>query len=299
VTVVIYMGLYALPRLCHELVAHGLHLASARAACPFVDVNCAAMPDTLLESELFGHEKGAFTGAAARRLGKFELAQGGTILLDEITEMDVHIQAKLLRVLQEQTIDRLGGQAPVRVDVRVIATSNRPVMKYIEEGNFREDLYYRLNVIPLSLPPLRARTGDIPGLIDHFVEKHNNRNNKRIKKISDEVYEVLSGCPWRGNVRELENAVERAVVLAPGGELLVEHLFLEEEAPAGVASPVPGEGGAPAVGQTVHEMERRLILSTLKHVSENRTRAAEILGISIRTLRNKLKEYESSSPPPP
>jgi len=284
-----------------EMLARYIHQKSPRRDKPFVAVNCAALPETLLESELFGHEKGAFTGAITRKLGRFELAHGGTLLLDEVSEMEVHLQAKLLRVLQEQTVDRLGGQSPVQVDVRIVATTNRPLKPFIEGGKFREDLFYRLNVIPLHVPPLRERLGDIPPLLEHFVKKHNVRNNKKITKVSKEVHEILRGLPWKGNVRELENTIERAVVLAPGEELRVEHLLLEEVPGAGAAS---GAGGAvPAshppgpegslAGLTVGEVERRLILSTLEKVSDNRTRAAEMLGISIRTLRNKLKEYES------
>jgi two-component system response regulator FlrC len=279
-----------------EMLARYIHQKSPRREKPFVAVNCAALPETLLESELFGHEKGAFTGAITRKLGRFELAHGGTLLLDEVSEMDVHLQAKLLRVLQEQTVDRLGGQNPVPVDVRVVATTNRSLKTFIEEGKFREDLYYRLNVIPLHLPPLRERLGDIPPLVEHFVKKHNARNNKNIVEISKDIYEVLKGLPWKGNVRELENAIERGVVLAPGNELRVEHLLLDETA-AEAAPPAEegGEGGREGtlVGLTVEEVERRLILSTLEKMSDNRTRAAEMLGISIRTLRNKLKEYES------
>ena len=280
-----------------EMLARFIHMKSPRRDKPFVAINCAALPEALLESELFGHEKGAFTGAISRRLGKFELASGGSILLDEITEMQLHLQAKLLRVLQEQVLDRVGGQAPVNVDVRIIATTNRPVATYIEEGNFREDLYYRLNVIPLYIPPLRDRKGDIPPLIGHFIKKHNKKNNKSISKISDEVYEVLLRLPWKGNVRELENAVERAVVLAPGDELRVEHLLLDQITQDSVApaSSQKENGLETMVGMTVQEMERQLIISTLGKVSENRTKAAEMLGISIRTLRNKLKEYQSQS----
>ncbi|MFP6890145.1 MAG: sigma-54 dependent transcriptional regulator [Nitrospinota bacterium] len=280
-----------------EMLARFIHMKSPRRDKPFVAINCAALPEALLESELFGHEKGAFTGAISRRLGKFELASGGSILLDEITEMQLHLQAKLLRVLQEQVLDRVGGQAPVNVDVRIIATTNRPVATYIEEGNFREDLYYRLNVIPLFIPPLRDRKGDIPPLIGHFIKKHNKKNNKSISKISDEVYEVLLRLPWKGNVRELENAVERAVVLAPGDELRVEHLLLDQITQDSVApaSSQKENGLETMVGMTVQEMERQLIISTLGKVSENRTKAAEMLGISIRTLRNKLKEYQSQS----
>ncbi len=281
-----------------EMLARFIHAKSPRKEKPFVAVNCAALPESLLESEMFGHEKGAFTGAVSRRVGKFEQAQGGTLLLDEIAEMDVHLQAKLLRVLQEKTIDRLGGKEPVAVDVRVVATTNRRILSYIEEGKFREDLYYRLNVIPLNVPPLRDRPEDIPVLVEHFIKKYNAISNNNIHSISKEVYETLGRLAWRGNVRELENAIERAVVLADGPELLVEHLLLEEAPVQGPgAAPAPEAGADALAGHTVHEMERRLILSTMKKVSENRTRAADMLGISIRTLRNKLKEYESEASP--
>ena len=275
-----------------ELLARYIHMKSPRRDKPFVAVNCAALPEALLESELFGHEKGAFTGAIARRLGKFEMANGGTILLDEITEMQLHLQAKLLRVLQEQTLDRVGGQEPIEVDVRVIATTNRPVSAYLEEGNFREDLFYRLNVIPLHIPPLRERRTDIVPLVAHFVKKHNKRNNKTISSVSEEMRDVLGRMPWKGNVRELENAVERAVVLATGDELLVEHLLLDQDAVRGTPTGSKDNALGSMVGMTVQEMERQLIISTLGNVNENRTKAAEMLGISIRTLRNKLKEYQ-------
>jgi len=275
-----------------ELLARYIHMKSPRRDKPFVAVNCAALPEALLESELFGHEKGAFTGAIARRLGKFEMANGGTILLDEITEMQLHLQAKLLRVLQEQTLDRVGGQEPIEVDVRVIATTNRPVSAYLEEENFREDLFYRLNVIPLHIPPLRERRTDIVTLVAHFVKKHNKRNNKTISSVSEEMRDVLGRMPWKGNVRELENAVERAVVLATGDELLVEHLLLDQDAVRGTPTGSKDNALGSMVGMTVQEMERQLIILTLGNVNENRTKAAEMLGISIRTLRNKLKEYQ-------
>jgi two-component system response regulator FlrC len=266
-----------------ELLARFIHNRSSRCTKPFVAVNCAALPADLLESELFGYEKGAFTGANGRKIGKFELANGGTILLDEVSEMEIGLQAKLLRVLQEYEVDRVGGSRPVPVDVRVTATTNRRLVELVERGQFREDLYYRLSVIPLTLPPLRARQGDIALLIEHFLT---HLAGERPAVITPEARQWLCSRPWRGNIRELENAVERASLLARGRPI-----GLAEVAGADVPSPrAPMLGLA---GMTVAEVERRLILETLEHTSNNRTRAARQLGISIRTLRNKLAEYRA------
>ena len=279
-----------------ELLARFVHENSRRAAKRFVAVNCAAIPENLLESELFGHEKGAFTGAVARRIGKFEEASGGTLLLDEISEMDPRLQAKLLRVVQESEIDRLGGSRPVKVDVRIIATSNRNLPEEVAKGSFREDLYYRLNVVPLWLPPLRERPGDIETLAEHFVIKHAEANDMPAAALSDGARNKLRAHSWPGNVRELENAVHRAVLLSSGDEIGLDAIQLSElrasasafERPAAGASDA---GGKERVGRTVAEMERELIIDTLQHCLGNRTHAANILGISIRTLRNKLKQY--------
>jgi DNA-binding NtrC family response regulator len=263
-----------------ELLARYLHEQGSRRAKAFVAVNCAALPRDLLESELFGHERGAFTGAINRKIGKFELANGGTLLLDEISEMEVGLQAKLLRVLQEYEIDRVGGAAPVPVDVRVVATTNRMLRELVDRGRFREDLYYRLTVIPLALPPLRERRDDVDLLAAHFLERF---GVGRKLVFSVEARELLRGRPWPGNVRELENAIERAVLLARGPAL--EASDFEEQGPA------PLQIGASLAGLTVREVERRLIFDTLKRTRNNRTQAARLLGISIRTLRNKLAEY--------
>ncbi len=286
-----------------ELLARFIHEKSDRASGPFVAINCAALPETLLESELFGYEKGAFTGAMARKVGKFELADGGTILLDEISEMDLALQAKLLRVLQEREIDRVGGSAPVAVDVRVIATTNRRMEEFVREGKFREDLYFRLNVIPLVIPPLRERQEDIPLLADHFINRFAADAGKRMDGVTDGAMEILKNCRWRGNIRELENVMERAVLLARGERIAPEDLFM---LPAPGEPPPPAAPEAPRAmpsaaapymepGMTVEEMERRLILGTLDKVGNNRTKAAEMLGISIRTLRNKLNAYKVES----
>ncbi|MFQ5431557.1 MAG: sigma-54-dependent transcriptional regulator [Nitrospinota bacterium] len=273
-----------------ELVARHIHIRSDRASGPFVAINCAALPESLLESELFGHEKGSFTGAIAKKIGKFELADKGTILLDEITEMDNGLQAKLLRVLQEKELDRVGGGSPVPIDVRVIATTNRPVQKIIEEGGFREDLYYRLNVIPIDLPALRERMDDLPMLVRHFIEKFAADSGRNVTGISDEATAVLKKCRFRGNVRELENVMERAVLLARSATIETADLFM---LPAGEEEPGSEKIEAdPALG-TVEEMERRLVLGTLERVGDNRTQAAKELGISIRTLRNKLNAYKN------
>jgi DNA-binding NtrC family response regulator len=268
-----------------ELIARFVHDNSPRAARPFVAVNCAAIPDNLLESELFGHEKGSFTGAAFRKFGKFELAQGGTILLDEIGEMSITLQAKLLRVLQEFEIDRIGGKEPVAIDVRVISTTNMDLKKAVAENKFREDLYYRLNVIPVKLPPLRDRSGDIDLLLQHFLTVFAEKNGKTIKTFNrDAMHEMLSRS-WPGNVRELVNTVERAVLLCSGDVITPEDLILDE-----MSAPAASLGELPTT--TIEEMERRLISKTLDVTNGNRTHAAKSLGISIRTLRNKLKEYK-------
>jgi two-component system response regulator FlrC len=263
-----------------ELLARFLHEQGCRRTRPFVAVNCAALPRDLLESELFGHERGAFTGAIGRKIGKFELANGGTILLDEVSEMEPGLQAKLLRVLQEYEVDRVGGMAPVPVDVRVVATTNRTLRELVDRGRFREDLYYRLTVVPLTLPPLRARRGDVEALAAHFLERF---GGARRLTLSPTALEWLGQRPWPGNVRELENVIERAALLARGPAL--EPADFEDGAPPALAI------ATSLAGLTVREMERRLIVDTLKRTRNNRTQAAKLLGISIRTLRNKLSEY--------
>ncbi|KUL95343.1 ATPase AAA [Bosea sp. WAO] len=289
-----------------EMIAQHLHQKSLRKDKPFVAVNCAAIPDNLLESELFGHEKGAFTGAVARRIGKFEEASGGTLLLDEISEMDVRLQAKLLRALQERMIDRVGGTQPVKVDLRIIATSNRNLGDAVREGSFREDLFYRLNVVHLRLPALRERPGDILALADHFARKYAELNGLPQRPIAAEARKLLLGNGWRGNVRELENTVHRAVLLAQGVEIGTDAMLTPEGETLGPAAgrDVASRAAQTAealtrglVGRTVADVERDLILDTLDHCLGNRTHAAKILGISIRTLRNKLGEYVSAGIP--
>ncbi|RDJ25381.1 sigma-54-dependent Fis family transcriptional regulator [Bosea caraganae] len=286
-----------------EVIARHLHQKSLRRDKPFVAVNCAAIPDNLLESELFGHEKGAFTGAVARRIGKFEEAHGGTLLLDEISEMDVRLQAKLLRALQERMIDRVGGTQPVKVDLRIIATSNRNLGDAVRDGLFREDLFYRLNVVHLRLPALRERPGDVLALADHFAKKYAEINGLPLRPVAADARKVLLANSWRGNVRELENTVHRAVLLAQGGEINAEAMLTPEgetlgpvsgRDPAGRAAQTADAMTRSLVGRTVADVERDLILDTLDHCLGNRTHAAKILGISIRTLRNKLSEYTAS-----
>ena len=331
-----------------ELIARLIHTSSTRKCNSFVAVNCAALPETLLESELFGHEKGSFTGALNKKLGKFELAHGGTILLDEISEMELTLQAKLLRVLQEREVDRVGGKEPVSIDVRVVATTNRNLEEMVREGKFRADLYYRLNVIPLTVPPLRARSGDIRLLVRHFMLSFLGND---APYIPDEVMLTLETYPWPGNIRELQNAVERAAILSKGNIIQKEDFLLcksKETNFKGVNinyledSPNPefqahvakeenqdnsnsqlksgtnyevsnnnyvyenlnGEQRVSnsnlkpvkviSAGTTVQEMEKELIIETLKATNNNRTQAAKMLGISIRTLRNKLNEYKMS-----
>ena len=288
-----------------ELIARMLHDKSERAGNPFVAINCAALPETLLESELFGHEKGSFTGAITTKLGKFELAHNGSILLDEITEMDFMLQAKLLRVLQEREIDRIGGREPIKVDVRVIATTNRDMRKVIEEKKFREDLYYRLNVIPIIIPPLRERKGDIPLLADYFIKKHCQLNKIMEKSIDKSAIKKLTDYHWPGNVRELENIIERAVIICPDKVISKDFILFEEEFEKMFEKDFLNKPYEKTIdnmaidsslnikpGMSIAEMEKKLILETLKHVNANRTLAAELLGISVRTLRNKINEYK-------
>lgn len=283
-----------------EVLARHVHLKSHRAGKPFVSVNCAAIPEALLESELFGHEKGAFTGAVARRIGRFEEANGGTLLLDEISEMDVRLQSKLLRALQERVIDRVGGTAPVRVDIRVLATSNRNLMEEVRKGTFREDLFYRLNVVSLKLPALRDRPADILELAAHFARKYAEVNGVPARPLSAEARALVVKNPWRGNVRELENTLHRAVLLASGPEIGPDAILspdgeaIATAGPAGRAVQAAEAATRGLVGRTVAQVECDLILDTLDHCLGNRTHAAKILGISIRTLRNKLNEYVSA-----
>ncbi len=283
-----------------EVLARHIHRRSRRAGGAFVALNCAAVPEALLESELFGHEKGAFSGAVARRVGKFEAADGGTLLLDEVSEMDVRLQAKLLRALQEREIDRLGGAGPVKVNVRILATTNRELTREVARGAFREDLWFRLNVVSLRVPPLRERRGDIAPLAEHFARRFAEVNGVPFRALSPAALTRLTANGWRGNVRELENTIHRAVLLAEGAEIGPEAIELGAEAPAAVAA--PGEAGvAGLVGRTMDEVERDLILHTLGHTLGNRTHAATILGISIRALRNKLRDYAAKGvavPPP-
>lgn len=313
-----------------EVIAREIHTHGRRKAGPFVAVNCAAIPDHLLESELFGHEKGAFTGAVARRIGKFEEASGGTLLLDEIGEMDLRLQAKLLRAIQEKQIDRIGARSPVRIDLRIVATTNRDLAREVVERRFREDLYYRLNVINLAVPPLRDRREDIEALAGHFCRKYCAKNDLPEKRVAPGSLAKLLAYDWPGNVRELENTVYRAVLIASGGTVEADDIIFTGEQRAAFAhraladlaadAPEPvlaevadgksattpaigsetGESseaaGASAaidafVGRSIAEVEEHLIKATLEHCYGNRTRAATILGISIQTLRNKLERY--------
>jgi two-component system response regulator FlrC len=310
-----------------ELLARFIHNNSERKLGPFVAVNCAGLPESLLESELFGHEKGAFTGALARKPGKFDLASGGTILLDEITEMDISLQAKLLRVLQEGEIDPVGGKGPHKIDVRVIATTNRRLKAWVDEGKFRGDLYYRLNVMPFFIPSLRERREDIGPLSLFFMEKYATLNKRDVTSIAPGAMEALMGHDWPGNIRELENTIARAVLMAGGETVEASDIFMdepgflaaleesarragpsagasapqEERAPESVAAlsepqdlPAPTPNGSEEMPiMTIDEMEKRLIGKALTQTSGNRTHAARLLGISVRTLRNKLNEYTS------
>ncbi len=261
-----------------EVIAHLVHYSSPRANRPFIKVNCAAVPETLVESEFFGHEKGAFTGAATKRLGRFELADGGSLLLDEITEIPLNLQAKLLRVTQEQEFERVGGTKPIKVDVRLISTSNRDIREAIANKVLREDLYYRLNVVPLYLAPLRERQEDILPLAEHFIERACQQNHLDKKTLSGEAKKKLLCYRWPGNVRELANVIERAIVMDQGKVIQENHLYLDNPA------------GSLMAGKTLQELEKQLILETLQ-MHQNRTKAAETLGISLKALRDKLQEY--------
>jgi DNA-binding NtrC family response regulator len=269
-----------------ELIAKAIHYNSPRREGPFIGINCAALPEGLVESSLFGHEKGSFTGAIRQSRGRFELAHGGTLLLDEVSEISLHLQGKLLRVLQEREFERVGSGIPVQVDVRVIATSNRDLKEEIRKGRFRKDLFYRLNVVPIHMPPLREKREDTPILAQHFLKKYNAENNCNKEGFSQKVYELFMEYDWPGNVRELENFIERAVVTAKG-KILTPRDFPRELSFGKIEMPTDEI----KVGTTVHEAERKLILKTLKAQNGNRTKAAEILGITTRTLRNKLNEY--------
>ncbi len=272
-----------------EVVAHAIVQHSSRAQMPFIKVNCAAVPETLLESEFFGHEKGAFTGAVQRREGRFETANGGTLLLDEIAEIPLSLQVKLLRVLQEREFERVGGNKTIRVDVRMIASTNRDLQEEVRQGRFREDLFYRLNVVPINLPPLRLRGNDLQELVEYYVGHFARKHGKTISSVSQRALERLRGYRWPGNVRELQNTLERAVIMA------------SQDGPVEVPELGNGEKNGIAVGMnvadtlpTVDEMERRLIGSMLLQTAHNKTRAAEKLGISLRTLRNKLRAYRTA-----
>lgn len=284
-----------------EVVARALHRLSPRADGPFVAINCSAIPESLMESEIFGHEKGAFTGAAERRLGCFELADGGTLLLDEIGEMPLPTQAKLLRVLEDHKIRRLGGKSETRVDVRVLAATNKAPEQAVAQGHLRQDLYFRLNVFHIHLPPLRTRKEDLPALVEVLLASASEQHGKRVRAASPEVMEAFRTHAWPGNVRELRNVLEHAIIVADGDSITRQHL------PAHFGRPAPAGAGAMGglrfpVGVTVDEAERALIHQTLEATGNNKTRAAELLGISLKTLHNKLKEYaardQGHAPPP-
>ena len=276
-----------------ELVAAAIHEHSPRASHPFVKLHCAALAETLLESELFGHEKGAFTGAAARRDGRFQQADGGTLFLDEIGEISPGVQVKLLRFLQEREFERVGGNQTIKVDVRIVAATNRDLRQRVKEGGFREDLYYRLNVVSIEMPPLRARQGDIPLLAMHFLRKYAEENAKTIAGFTDDALAGLVRYRWPGNVRELENAVERAVVVCRGDHIRVEDLIptITAADPARSADSFP-----PIPGASMADLERYAILKTLEHVGGSTSKAAELLGISARTIQYRLREYMGDPP---
>jgi two-component system NtrC family response regulator/two-component system response regulator HydG len=281
-----------------ELIAQAIHEESPRREKPFVKVNCAALSETLLESELFGHEKGSFTGAAGKREGRFELADGGTLFLDEIGDVTPALQVKLLRVLQQKEFERVGGTQTLKVDVRVVAATNKDLGAEVKAGKFREDLYYRLNVVSVTLPPLRKRKSDVPSLVSHFIEKYNEAHGKNVKGLAPGTLNALLSYDWPGNVRELSNVIERAVVLARENELTSDDL------PATLRGPRPKDRSPDSLipGATLYEIEREAILRTLEMVDGSTSRAADILGISVRKIQYRLKEYaqqDAGAPIPP
>jgi two-component system NtrC family response regulator/two-component system response regulator HydG len=278
-----------------ELFAQALHQNSTRRSKPFVKVACAALPETLLESELFGHEKGSFTGAVYTRAGRFESADGGTLFLDEIGDISPTVQVKLLRFLEQREFERVGGNKTFKVDVRIVAATHRDLKKRVEDGSFREDLYYRLNVIEINIPPLRERPGDVPLLAQHFVQKYATANGKEIQGLSDDVMALLLSHPWPGNVRELENAMERAVVLANDEKLLPAHFPTLRR--AGAEAPRNGTAhlGVRIPGSTLADLEREAILRTLEAVGGSTSRAASILDISARKIQYKMREYQQQA----
>ncbi|MDP2432564.1 MAG: sigma-54 dependent transcriptional regulator [Pseudomonadota bacterium] len=272
-----------------EVFARFIQRHSKRGKGPFVAVNCAAIPENLLESVLFGHEKGSFTGAAGAQVGKFEQASGGAILLDEVSELPLNLQAKLLRVLQEKEVERVGGRAPIKLDVRVFATSNRDLAAWVKEGNFREDLYYRLNIFPLEIPPLRQRLGDIGALARHFLKRFEKVVGRRGFALSNAALGELTGYGWPGNIRELANVLQRAMILAPGTEIGPEHLMLPHDLVNKVIQETP-----PPADQGLKDMERETILGTLRRFGGSRRKTVEALDMSERTLRDKLKRYREA-----
>lgn len=277
-----------------ELMASLIHENSNRVGKPLVAINCAAIPENLLESELFGYERGAFTGAITSKAGKFELANGGTLLLDEISEMDIRLQAKLLRVLQEGEVDRIGGRKPISVDVRIIATTNRNLSECIKSGQFREDLFYRLNVVNLTLPPLRERIGDSRVLATYFLKIYAEKNVKQITGFSPEALALVEAHLWPGNIRELENVIERALITAQSNIISSNDIHIERRdiSPKAMESMINNLEKNWAPGQTLNDIEKNVIIEALQYHKGNRTHTAKALGISIRTLRNKIAEYK-------
>ncbi len=272
-----------------ELVARAIHFHSNRYESPFIRVNCAALTETLLESELFGHERGAYTGAISKHLGRFELANEGTLLLDEISEISPNIQAKLLRVLEEEEFERVGGEKTIKIDVRIVATTNRNLLEEIHKGTFREDLFYRLNVVPIYLPPLRERREDIPLLVDYYLKKYCLENNVAVKAMDTAIMDYFCQYNWPGNVRELKNVIQRAVVMSSSDGLPAEqlnNLFIHQDAKR--------SEGIMTDGKAIEDVERDLIYSTLEKTGGNKTKAAELLKITTRTLRNKLNRYDAT-----